>query len=41
MDELRTFLEAFKGIADIPDDQLTDDMLKNGFRLLLKNIFSH
>ena len=28
MDELKTFLEAFKGIADIPDEQLTDEMLK-------------
>ena len=37
MDELRTFLEAFKGIADIPDDQLTDDMLKTILRSLDEN----
>ena len=27
MDELKTFLEAFKNLLDIPDEQLTDDML--------------
>lgn len=28
MDELKTFLEAFKSLVDIPDDELTDNMLK-------------
>ena len=28
MDELRAFLEAFKSLVDIPDDELTDDTLK-------------
>lgn len=28
MDELKTFLEAFKSLVDIPDEELTDNMLK-------------
>lgn len=28
MDELKTFLEAFKGLTEIPDDELTDDVMK-------------
>ena len=37
MDELKTFLEAFKGIADIPDEQLTDEMLNTILRSLDDN----
>ena len=28
MDELKTFLEAFQGLADIPDEELTDDVME-------------
>lgn len=37
MDELRTFLEAFKSLIDIPDDELTDDVLQTILKTLDDN----
>lgn len=40
MEELNTFLEAFKGITDIPDDELTDEVMKLMMENLDKNFSS-